>query len=125
MVFSTRPERMHLTYRPATEEDVESCVGLIMEAFIYGPAIKPRLAATWRSWLRSGLMQMTVLEDETRPPQIRRVAFGNSVFVADSFMREVRAGLPPYVSAQITERYLVGKSPILEPNSVKKASGAD
>jgi hypothetical protein len=116
---------MHLTYRPATEEDVESCVGLILETFMYTPGIRPRIAAIWRSWLRGGLMQMTVLEDETRPPQVRRVAFGNSVFVTDSFMREARAGLPPYIAAQITERYLAGNSPILDSNSVRKASASD
>lgn len=116
---------MHLTYRPATEEDVESCVGLLLEPFMYVPAIRSRLAALWRGWLRSGLMQMTVLEDETRPPRIRRVAFGNSVFVSDSFMREARAGLPPYISARITERYLADSSPILDPNSVRKAIAGD
>jgi hypothetical protein len=116
---------MHLTYRPATEEDVEGCVGLIMEAFTYAPAIRPRIPSLWRSWLRGGLMQMTVIEDETRPPQIRRVAFGNSVFVTNPFMREARAGLPPHIAAQITERYLAGRSPILDPNSVRKASAAE
>lgn len=114
---------MHLTYRPATEEDIEICDTLLIEGFIYPPETRARIPSLWRSWLRSGMMAMTMIEDEARPPGARCVAFGNSVFVTDAFMREARAGLPPYIAAQITQRYLEGRSPILDPAMLRKTTG--
>src|SRR5579883_3220206 len=112
---------MHLTYRPATEEDIETCIAQIPAAFRCDPGVRSRIASLWRGWLRSGVMLMTVLEDETRPPETSRVAFGNAAFLTDEFTAEVCAGLPPHLSAQVYERALAGNSPLLTPSAVRRA----
>lgn len=115
---------MHLTYRPATEEDIETCLGFIPSAFDCDPLVRARMPALWRGWLRAGAMRMTVLEDESRPPEMRRVAFGNSGFLSEEFARSVRAGLPPHLAAQVCERALAGKSPLLDTAALRKSISA-
>lgn len=108
---------MHLTYRPATEEDIDSCVALIPEAWA-------RIPTLWRSWLRRAAMHLTVLEDETRPSALRLAAFGCSVFLTDDFAQEVHSGLPPHVSAQVYERAVADRAPILDASDIRKESAS-
>ena len=117
---------MHVTYRPATGEDVEECFRLLPPGFVCEPGLRTRLPELWRAWLRDGRLQMTVLEDGERPQGRRLVAFGNSVFVTDAFAEELRCGcLPPSPAAHVARRTLEGMSPILELGAVRRAnSGA-
>lgn len=116
---------MHLTYRPATAQDVDACLEMLPPGFICAASLRARLADAWRNWLRDGVMQMTILEDGTRPPALRRIAFGNSVFVTPPFAEEAKTRLAPPVSAQIVRRWSEGRSPILDLSALRAAnSGA-
>ena len=67
-------------------------------------------------------MQMTILEDGARPPEGRRIAFGNSVFVTPAFAEEAKTNLPPPLGAQIVRRWGEGRSPVLGLNALRDAN---
>lgn len=114
---------MHVTYRPATVEDVEDCFHLLPAGFRCGPELRSRLPDLWRQWLRDGDLQMTALEDGERPAGQRLVAFGSSAFITDSFAAELRAGqLPPSPATHLAQCHLAGKSPILHTEAVRRAN---
>ena len=69
-----------------------------------------------------GIMQMTVIEDGARPPESRLIAFGNSVFVTDAFAEEAKTTLAPHLSAQVAQRCLDERSPILSLSAVRAAN---
>ena len=113
---------MDLTYRPATAQDVEACLEMLPPGFAGAAAIRARMADAWRSWLREGVIQMTVLEDGDRPPGLRRIAFGNSVFIGESFAEEAKTSLPPPLSAQVVHRWCEGRSPVLGLDALRAAN---
>jgi len=113
---------MHLTYRPATAQDVEACLEMLPPGFVCGASCRARLADAWRNWLREGIMQMTVLEDGMRPSVSRRIAFGNSVFVTEAFAQETKASLPPPLGVQVVRRWGEGRSPVLDLRALRAAN---
>ncbi len=113
---------MHLTYRPASAHDIEPCLEMLPAAFECPPRLRARFADLWQEWLRAGMMQMTVIEDGERPPESRLIAFGNSVFVTDAFAEEAKTSLAPYLSAQIVQRCLEERPPLLSLNAVRAAN---
>ncbi len=113
---------MHLTYRPAAAQDVEACLEMLPPGFACPDSLRARMAEAWRSWLREGVMQMTVLEDGDRPPGARRIAFGNSVFVGEAFAEEAKTSLPPPLGAQVVRRWREGRSPVLGLPAVRAAN---
>ena len=112
---------MHLTYRPATVVDIETCLALL-PGFSCPSSRRAEFPAAWQRWLLTGEMEMTILEDVVRPPESRQIAFGSSVFVTDSFLAEAKTTLPPSISAQVVDRWRKGCSPILSPNQVRSAN---
>jgi len=113
---------MHLTYRPATAQDVDACLEMLPPGFAVAASFRARLADAWRNWLREGVMQMAILEDSDRPPESRRIAFGNSVFITQPFAEEAKTSLVPPLGAQIVRRWDEGRSPILDLNAVRAAN---
>ena len=67
-------------------------------------------------------MQMTVLEDGNRPPGLRRIAFGNRVFIGESFAEEAKTSLPPPLGAQVVRRWREGRSPVLGLDALRAAN---
>lgn len=113
---------MHLTYRPAAGQDVDACLAMLPPEFDCAPALRARFANVWGSWLREGIMQLTVLEDGDRPAGSRRIAFGNSVFVTEAFAEEAKTTLAPPLGAQVVRRWLEGRSPILSLDALRAAN---
>lgn len=113
---------MHLTYRPATAQDVEICLGMLPPGFVCAASLRARMADAWRNWLREGVMQMVVLEDGDRAPDSRRIAFGNSVFIGEAFAEEAKTSLAPPLGAQVVRWWGEGRSPILSRNALRAAN---
>ncbi len=112
---------MHLTYRPATLDDIEPCLALLPGFSCPSPA-RAEFPAAWQRWLLTGEMEMIILDDAERPPKSRQIAFGSSVFVTDSFLAEAKTTLPPSISAQVVNRWQEGCSPILSQSQVRAAN---
>ena len=115
---------MHLTYRPAQISDITVCLNLLPGGFQCEPNLRTKLAELWRTLLRDGLMQLTVVEDEHRPEDQRIVAFGNSVFVTDDFMAEVNFSIEPPASVSVVQRALKDPAFILNPAQVRRANSS-
>lgn len=113
---------MDLRYRPAVVQDAEACLEMLPPVFAGAMAVQVRMADAWRSWLREGVMQMTVLEDGNRPPGLRRIAFGNRVFIGESFAEEAKTSLPPPLGAQVVRRWREGRSPVLGLDALRAAN---
>lgn len=113
---------MHLTYRPASAQDIEPCLKMLPPEFECAPRLRAKFAGLWQQWLRAGIMQMTVIEDGVRPPDARQIAFGSSVFVTDAFAEEAKTTLAPHLSAQIVQRCLEGRSPLLSLSAARAAN---
>ena len=113
---------MDLRYRPAVVQDAEACLEMLPPVFAGAMAVQVRMADAWRSWLREGVMQMTVLEDGNRPPGLRRIAFGNSVFIGEFFAEEAKTSLPPPLGAQVVRRWREGRSPVLGLDALRAAN---
>lgn len=113
---------MHLTYRPATAQDVETCLEMLPPGFMCAASLRARMADAWQNWLREGVMQMAVLEDGDRAPDSRRIAFGNVVFVSDRFAEEATTTLAPPLGAQVVRRWHEGRSPLLGLGAVRAAN---
>jgi hypothetical protein len=65
---------------------------------------------------------MTILEDSARPPDSRRIAFGNSVFITEAFAEEAKTRLAPPLGVQVIRRWSEGRSPILSLHAVCAAN---
>ncbi len=75
--------------------------------------------------MRDGRMISTVVEDESRAPGHRVVAFGTSVFVTDQFIRRVRSGMNPPVAAHLGGQSNTGDGIVLTlPEIARANSGA-
>lgn len=116
---------MHLTYRPAQIADVEPCLALLPLEFVCAPALRARLPDVWRQWLGNGAMKLTVVEQGERPPASRLAGFGSSVFVTDAFVVEAQTSLPPPLAAQVAQKHLEGRSPVLSREAVGRANGGE
>ena len=113
---------MHLTYRPGTAQDIEACLAMLPPELDCPPKRRAQFAEAWREWLREGIMQLTVLEDGSRPPESRRIAFGNSVFVTDAFAEEAKTTLAPPLAEQVVQRWRRGRAPLLSLPEVRVAN---
>ncbi len=114
---------MHVTFRPALGDDVEKCFRLLPAGFVCEPETRRQLPDVWQQWLQDGVYQMTVLEDRERPMGQRLVGFGSSAFVTNAFAAELREGqLPPSPAAHAVQRHLVGQSPLLSSEAVRRAN---
>ncbi len=113
---------MYLTYRALEAADIEHCLSLAANDYAENPDISPRAPQLWRRLLAAGALNGMVLEDLTRAPGERLAAFGMSVFVTPEFMAEARRGETPGPAALAAHRVLAGKSPVLEPDAVRRAN---
>ncbi len=116
---------MRLAFRPTTPADFRAGLAIIRDRFVYDEAAQERLLDLWSEVLghRSGVSD--VVEDLDRPPASRIVGFGLNVFVSDEFVREAKTTLPPYMGRNLLERWACGVSPILRPESIRRANDGD
>lgn len=113
---------MYLAYRSLEAADIEPCLRLVGEHYAENPDIYPRALQVWRQFQAAGALNGMVLEDLTRVPGDRLAAFGMSVFVSPDFMAEARRGETPGLAALVARRALAGASPVLGPDSVRRAN---
>ena len=117
---------MHISYRPALPSDVEYCVnGMLPRGFACEPEIRDALPKLWRQWLLKGSATMAVVETRDLSGYERRVAFGLSMFVSDTFTAAlIGSKVPPPVAASVARQALSGNSPVLAPAVVRRKNSA-
>lgn len=104
---------MKLIYRPTVEQDLPECLRL---AFFGDPPVvaADRRLEAWCGLWSQGAANSAVIEDQERPAGRRIVHLGVSVFVTDEFVREARACPRPFLSETVLDRFLAGRSPVLD-----------
>jgi hypothetical protein len=116
---------MRLTFRPTRMEDLETCVLLIRDRFVFDGEAQIGLVDLWREVVTAGCVETTVVEDEDRPAGSRIVGFRMSVFVTDEFVHDMKTGRYPYVGRQVLTRWSEGRSPLLSAGEIRRANSSD
>jgi len=113
---------MRLTCRDLVADDVgrcfhSACGGTFYD--IYKQGLSADALRAWIQLIEAGAITGDVLEDLDRPPQSRIVGVGAGAFVTDDFVREAESTMPPFMRAQLIERVLTGRSPVLTGRDVR------
>jgi DNA-binding CsgD family transcriptional regulator len=117
---------INLIAREGFAKDVLPCYTLHRSLGIpYTSASWHALPDMWRGMLSKGTMKLFLVEDRARPLGSRVVSFSAIVFVTDEFCLEARSTLPPYLCVDLTGRYLLHQSPVLNPEQVASANAAE
>ncbi len=114
-----------MQHRPTRAEDLNACLTLIPEAPAYDDATKPDLLRLWREVLAKRCGESAIVYGQDRTPGSQIVGFGLSVFVTDEFAHEAKTRLPPYVDKQVLDRWVRGRSPILDLDAIRAANSGD
>lgn len=116
---------MILSYRTARVEDFKVCSQILRERFAFEAGVRERIPEIWRDLYLRGQIIFVVVEDPSFPPESRIVGFGASVFVTDSFIRELQDDPIPYSSRRVIDRILKNESPVLSHLQVQTANSGD
>jgi hypothetical protein len=116
------PKTIQLGWRPTQVGDLEACLPLIHDRFLYQTkAARKNLLALWKHLLETGSGVSAVVEDQSRPKEHRPVGFGLSLFATDKFAREAHSTLPPFLSLQAVEKWLAHEPFFLKAEEILKA----
>ena len=98
------------------------CAILSLSRFIFDDVTWEALPDMWQALLSLGAMQLSLVENIGQPSGPEILAFCASIFVTDSFCREVRTTLSPYLGLQIARRYRAGTLAVLDRDQVAFAN---
>ena len=113
---------MHLTHRPATLGDFDSCFNACYYTFGFEDTPRERAYREWRILLTNPSTLSMVVEDEERPQGARLVGYSQVVFVSDAFVQAVRSTLPPRVITHATNKLPDGSWPLLCQAEIRAAN---
>ena len=102
-----------MRYRLAKMADLPTCRELLNPGFRTTASVRRNVLGVWEKLIANNAMNMTVIEDVTRPHPDCIEAFGSSFFATEDFITEFCAAPKPYLAAIIYERILTGRSPLL------------
>jgi hypothetical protein len=124
-----RPKAIHgisLMAREGFADDLAACYTLNQSLGLpYTEASWQALPDMWHTLLSKGALKVFLVEDRARPLGSRIVSFNAIVFVTNKFCSEARSKLPPYLSIQLTRRYLLHQLPVLNREQVARANARD
>jgi DNA-binding CsgD family transcriptional regulator len=73
----------------------------------------------WRIFIENRASFAMVVEDLSRPPDLRCVGFAQTVFVSSDYVKFVLKGAPPYANQHATRQLPDGSWPLLDANAVR------
>lgn len=114
-----------LQYRPMQAQDVARCVEIVARNSFLGPRYGSAIADLEKTWLLLlGRFAFTavVFEESTDGGGRRLVGAGISVFVSDSFLRDVKKPPLDWIGPEIVRRSSLGNSPVLSDKEVAQAN---
>lgn len=117
------PVAMNLMVREGLATDIAECIALYRHSELpYDVASWRVLPEIWRTLLLSGKLQQFLVEDRSKQPGSRIVAFCAFVFVTDAFCAEAQRDLPPYLGVQLAQSYLSQQLPVLDREQIARAN---
>src|SRR5258708_9052540 len=95
---------MYLTFRPLKQGDLNDCFAILRDRFVYQAADRAPLLSLWRDLVTEKTTPSMVVEDREKPRGKQIVAFGLCLFVTDSFLKEAKSALLPYVARHVFQQ---------------------
>lgn len=119
---------MSIRYRPMRPQDVRECVEIVAAHPIAGPRYGNAIAnldLAWRRLLeRDGFCAATVFE-ESGAGALQLLGVGVSVFVSDSFLRELKTPPHFWLGPELAKRVAGEEWPVLLPKRIREANSHD
>jgi hypothetical protein len=115
---------MPLRHRRMQPSDVGECARVVRSHPVFGARYGDTIRELGEAWLRSLNCEAisAVVFDELTGPNARIWGVGVSVFVTDSFLKELKT--PPFfwVGRELVKRILRGESPLLSDKQLREAN---
>jgi hypothetical protein len=111
-----------MRYRFARSDDFKTLQSLLPVEFRPSQRVRDSLFDLWHELNADGRLRMSVVEDPELGTQLGIQIAGISGFVRDDFLQEYLADPYPGVAAEIYERVLDGRSPLLSEAEIRAAN---
>jgi hypothetical protein len=110
---------MKYTDRPIHHDDLDVCLSITHDPFMYGAERLRDLRELWLDIITRDIGHARVIVDEEK----RVVAFGVQVFVSNEHADRYWACLKPFIGSQILEAWCGGKTSFLNESGIARANG--
>jgi hypothetical protein len=116
-----RPERrVDFILRDATELDLDQCVALTTDRFLYDRQHVVALREMWSEFIRHGSGLAGVITDADQPSRI--MYFFTAAFISDQRAERCRALMAPKIGYAMAEDFKVGRQPFLTIDEIAEAN---
>lgn len=109
-----------ITYRLIRHDELPTAFEAVGCAFAYRPTVRSSVPGVWGEWIRNQSMAMHIY---FRGGRIAAVS--GFVFVSDEFVERALQMPKPWVKSTLVEWHLEGRSPVLLPPDMRKATQGD
>lgn len=113
-----------MRYRFPRDEDFDACVELIHNSLSHRPVLRGQMPAIWRELKRQGSLFAAVVEASREPGPEAIQAIYLAVIVDDDYLDDRLASPRPWLIADLYDRILAGRSPVLGPEEIRRRNSA-
>jgi hypothetical protein len=106
--------------RPTQSKDLNDCLSLLQDRFMYDEERLRDLSAMWLDILNRAVGHSRVLIDEDDASRV--AAFGLQVFISDEQAERFWSGSEPFVGSQMLDLWKAGASPFLDEAGIARAN---
>jgi hypothetical protein len=112
-----------LQSRAARPQDIEQCLALLGDRFLYDEASLKNLGAMWLEILAHDIGCSGVVFEDGRPCRV--LAFGFSVAIESARFEAIRAGCAPGIARRLLDDWRAGKQPFLDEAAFSSANASE
>lgn len=114
---------MKLLGRTTQPEDLDQCLDLLRDHFLYNDGQVRNLRAMWCALLVRDIARSAVVFDESEPSRI--LAFGVAAPVKQSRFNEILQDQSPFITRALLEEWLAARDPFLSEREYAAANASD
>lgn len=114
---------MKLQYRATRPDDLEQCLALVTDRFLYDEIALRALRAMWLDIIARDVGRSSIIFEDGRP--LRVLAFGISVAIERSRFAAIDAGCAPFIARRLLEEWRAGQSAFLDEDAFAAANAGD
>jgi hypothetical protein len=114
-----------MRYRFPRDEDFDACVELIHNSLLHRPALRAQMPRIWRDLKREGSLISAVIEGGRQDSPEAIQAIYMAVLVDDDYLDARLASPQPWLIADLYDRILAGRSPVLGIEEIRRRNSAE
>lgn len=114
---------MTLHGRATRPDDLEQCLTLVGDHFLYDKVALRSLRAMWLDIISRDVGRSSVIYEEREPRRV--IAFGVSVAVKRTRLAQIERGCAPFVARRLLDEWRIGEKPFLDEMALGAANGGD